>query len=106
MPKCLTRLEIRMTSAEAKSNAELVKAFYVCVCVGFLKPRFFLLFHTHQETMSDIAITRDGPAVDLSTHTMEDGAVVSTKERIYTSNVLPPHCPHKQSSMCNIACQR
>ncbi|CAO3631275.1 unnamed protein product [Mucor fragilis] len=39
--------------------------------------------------MSDIAITRDGPAVDLSTHTMEDGAVVSTKERIYTK-VDPP----------------
>ncbi|KAF1807180.1 Metallo-dependent phosphatase-like protein [Mucor lusitanicus] len=39
--------------------------------------------------MSDIAITKDAPAIDLSVHTMEDGSVVSTKERIYTK-VDPP----------------
>lgn len=41
--------------------------------------------------MSDIAITKDRPAIDLSMHTMEDGTVVNTKERIYTSNVYF-HC--------------
>ncbi|CAO0793839.1 unnamed protein product [Mucor circinelloides] len=39
--------------------------------------------------MSDIAITKDRPAIDLSMHTMEDGTVVNTKERIYTK-VDPP----------------
>ncbi|KAG1079487.1 hypothetical protein G6F42_023741 [Rhizopus arrhizus] len=40
--------------------------------------------------MSDIAITKDRPAIDLSMHTMEDGTVVNTKERIYTTEVDPP----------------
>ncbi|CEP09740.1 hypothetical protein [Parasitella parasitica] len=39
--------------------------------------------------MPNISITTDRPVVDLSVHTMEDGTVVSTKDRIYTK-VDPP----------------
>jgi hypothetical protein len=38
--------------------------------------------------MANISITTDGPQQDRSLYTMEDGTVVNTKERVYTSKYV------------------